>query len=110
MNPEIAVIHEKVKEQSAFVERLCFEIGNVIVGQKYMIERLMIAMLTGGHILLEGVPGLAKTLAVKTLAKAIDAKFQRIQSHRGDEVIDERLATLLIGFPDFLHNKFPSTQ
>jgi len=79
MNPEIAVIHEKVKEESAFVERLSFEMGKVIVGQKYMIERLLIAMLTGGHILLEGVPGLAKTLAVKTLAKAISAKFQRIQ-------------------------------
>jgi len=79
MNPEIAAINEKVKEESIFVERLTAEIGKVIVGQRYMIERLLIALLTNGHILIEGVPGLAKTLAVKTLARAIDARFQRIQ-------------------------------
>ena len=79
MNPEIAAIHEKVKEESVFVDRLTAEIGKVIVGQRYMIERLLIGLLTNGHILIEGVPGLAKTLAVKTLAKAIEARFQRIQ-------------------------------
>jgi len=79
MNPEIAAIHEKVKEESVFVDRLTAEIGKVIVGQRYMIERLLIALLTNGHILIEGVPGLAKTLAVKTLARTIDARFQRIQ-------------------------------
>ncbi len=79
MNPEIAAINERVKEESRFVERLTSEVGKVIVGQRYMIERLLIALLTNGHILIEGVPGLAKTLAVKTLAQAIDAKFQRLQ-------------------------------
>ena len=79
MNPEIAAINEKVKQESVFVERLTAEIAKVIVGQRYMIERLLIALLTNGHILIEGVPGLAKTLAVKTLARAIKARFQRIQ-------------------------------
>lgn len=79
MDPEIAAINEQVKEESRFVDQLVMEIGKVIVGQRYMIERLMIALLTNGHILIEGVPGLAKTLAVKTLAGAIDARFQRIQ-------------------------------
>jgi MoxR-like ATPase len=79
MNPEIEAINQMVKEESAFVERLVSEIGKVIVGQRYMIERLLIGLLCDGHCLLEGVPGLAKTLCVKTLASAIDAKFQRIQ-------------------------------
>ena len=79
MDPEIAAINERVKEESRFVDQLVMEIGKVIVGQRYMIERLMIGLLTNGHILIEGVPGLAKTLAVKTLAGAIDARFQRIQ-------------------------------
>ena len=79
MDPEIAAINERVKEESRFVDQLVTEIGKVIVGQRYMIERLMIGLLTNGHILIEGVPGLAKTLAVKTLAGAIDARFQRIQ-------------------------------
>jgi len=79
MDAEIAAINEKVKEESRFVDQLTAEVGKVIVGQRYMVERLMIALLTNGHILIEGVPGLAKTLAVKTLAKAIDARFQRIQ-------------------------------
>jgi MoxR-like ATPase len=79
MNPEMSAIHERVKEESVFVDKLTAEIGKVIVGQRYMIERLMIAMLTNGHILIEGVPGLAKTLAVKTLSRAIDTRFQRIQ-------------------------------
>jgi MoxR-like ATPase len=72
-------INQKVRNESAFVERLIGEVHRVIVGQKYMIERLLIGLLTRGHILLEGVPGLAKTLAVKTLSSAIDTKFQRIQ-------------------------------
>jgi len=79
MNPEIAAINEKVKEESRFVDLLTGEIGKVIVGQRYMIERLLMAILTGGHVLIEGVPGLAKTLSVRTLAKAIKADFQRIQ-------------------------------
>ena len=72
-------INQKVKNESRFVEQLIGEVHRVIVGQKYMVERLLIGLLTRGHILLEGVPGLAKTLAVKTLSSAIATKFQRIQ-------------------------------
>jgi MoxR-like ATPase len=79
MDPQIAVINERIKEESAFVEELMHEIGKVIVGQRYMVERLVIGLLGNGHILLEGVPGLAKTMTVKTLAQAIQARFQRIQ-------------------------------
>jgi MoxR-like ATPase len=75
----IELINQKVKEESVFVQQLMGEVHRVIVGQKYMIERLLIGLLTRGHILLEGVPGLAKTLAVKTLSAAIDTRFQRIQ-------------------------------
>ena len=76
---DIAVLNEKIKAESAFVDLLKNEIGKVIVGQKEMVERLMVGLLSNGHILLEGVPGLAKTLAIKTLAAAMKAKFQRIQ-------------------------------
>jgi MoxR-like ATPase len=83
MTVEIAAhvneINQKVKNESGFVEQLISEVHRVIVGQKYMIERLVIGLLTRGHILLEGVPGLAKTLAVKTISAAIDTRFQRIQ-------------------------------
>jgi len=72
-------INQKVRNESGFVDKLIGEVHRVIVGQKYMIERLLIGLLTRGHILLEGVPGLAKTLAVKTLSSAIETKFQRIQ-------------------------------
>jgi MoxR-like ATPase len=72
-------INQKVKDEGGFVEQLIGEVHRVIVGQKSMIERLLIGLLTRGHILLEGVPGLAKTLAVKTLSSAIDTRFQRIQ-------------------------------
>jgi len=76
---DVRVINELVHKQSAFIDKLNAEIGKVIVGQKAMIERIMIGLLTGGHVLLEGVPGLAKTMAVKTLADAIGGEFQRIQ-------------------------------
>ncbi|MXY98407.1 MAG: MoxR family ATPase [Gemmatimonadetes bacterium] len=76
---DIKVIHDRIYEQSVFVDRLISEIGKVIVGQQYMIERLLIGLLTNGHILLEGVPGVAKTLAVRTLASTVSARFQRIQ-------------------------------
>ncbi|MDP7236933.1 MAG: MoxR family ATPase [Candidatus Latescibacteria bacterium] len=80
MGPDdIKVIHDRIHEQSVFVEQLLSEAGKVIVGQKYMLERLLIGLLTNGHVLLEGVPGLAKTLAVKTMASTINAQFQRIQ-------------------------------
>jgi MoxR-like ATPase len=75
----ISEINQKVKDESRTIEQLLGEVHRVIVGQKYMIERLLIGLLTRGHILIEGVPGLAKTLAVKTMAAAIEAKFQRLQ-------------------------------
>lgn len=76
---DIKAINEKIHQESAFVELLYNEIGKAIVGQKYMLERLLIGLLSNGHILLEGVPGLAKTLAIKSLASAINANFSRIQ-------------------------------
>ncbi len=76
---DIKAINEKIEKESAFVDLLMMEMNKVIVGQKHMIERLLIGLLGNGHILLEGVPGLAKTLAINTLSKAIDAKFSRIQ-------------------------------
>jgi MoxR-like ATPase len=79
MSYDIKAINEKIQRESAFVDVLQLEIGKVIVGQKHMVERLMIGLLCNGHVLLEGVPGLAKTLSVKTLAAAIQAKFQRLQ-------------------------------
>ncbi|MDM7994154.1 MAG: MoxR family ATPase [Acidobacteriota bacterium] len=79
MAAHVNEINQKVRNESSFVEQLITEVHRTIVGQKYMIERLLIGLLTRGHILLEGVPGLAKTLAVKTMSAAIDTKFQRIQ-------------------------------
>src|SRR5262252_6795461 len=76
---DVRVINELVQKQSAFVEKLSAEVGKVIVGQKAMIERILIGLLTGGHVLLEGVPGLAKTLTVKTLSDVLAMRFQRIQ-------------------------------
>lgn len=76
---DITVLNEKIKQESAFIDLLMNEIGKVIVGQKAMVERLLIGLLGNGHILLEGVPGLAKTLAIKTLAASMKAGFQRIQ-------------------------------
>ena len=79
MSHDIEAIQEKIREQSAFMERLVDEVGRVIVGQRTMVERLLIGLLADGHVLMEGVPGLAKTLTVRTLAQAIDTGFQRIQ-------------------------------
>ena len=76
---DIEVIQRKIQEESAFVDRLLSEVGRVIVGQKTMVERLLIGLLADGHVLMEGVPGLAKTLTVRTLADAIDTKFRRLQ-------------------------------
>ncbi|HEV8539426.1 MAG TPA: MoxR family ATPase [Bacteroidota bacterium] len=76
---DIKALSERIQRESAFVDLLQMEVGKVIIGQKYMIERLLIGLLSNGHVLLEGVPGLAKTLSIKTLAAAIQAKFQRIQ-------------------------------
>ncbi len=79
MNPDIKAINEKIIKESEFVDKITAEVGKVIVGQNYMIERLLIGLLSNGHILLEGVPGLAKTLTVKTLSNTIKTNFQRIQ-------------------------------
>lgn len=76
---DIKAINEKIEKESAFVDLLTLEMNKVIVGQKHMVERLLIGLLGQGHILLEGVPGLAKTLAINSLSKAIDASFSRIQ-------------------------------
>ena len=76
---DIKAINEKIEKESAFVDLLMMEMNKVIVGQKHMIELLLIGLLGNGHILLEGVPGLAKTLAINTLAKAVQGEFSRIQ-------------------------------
>jgi MoxR-like ATPase len=76
---DIKTINEKIERESAFVDLLMMEMNKVIVGQKHMVERLLIGLLGQGHILLEGVPGLAKTLAINTLAQAVDGSFSRIQ-------------------------------
>jgi len=76
---DIGALNEKIKNESAFIDILSMEMNKVIVGQKHMVERLLIGLLGGGHILLEGVPGLAKTLAINTLAKAVHGDFSRVQ-------------------------------
>ena len=78
-NIDIKDLNDKINKESAFIDMLMMEMNKVIVGQKHMTERLLIGLLSNGHILLEGVPGLAKTLAINTLATTIDAKFSRIQ-------------------------------
>jgi MoxR-like ATPase len=79
MDSGITAINEKIKQESAFVNNLISEIRKVIVGQDYLIERLLVGLLSNGHILIEGVPGLAKTMSVRTLASSMNTKFQRIQ-------------------------------
>jgi MoxR-like ATPase len=79
MKPDVQAVQESVQREAAVVEQLVAEIGKVIVGQRYLVDRMLIGLLTRGHLLLEGVPGLAKTLAVRTLAGAVRGSFQRIQ-------------------------------
>ena len=79
LTTDIKALNEKINKESAIIDMLTLEISKVIVGQKHMSERLLVALLSNGHILLEGVPGLAKTLAISTLAKTIDAAFSRLQ-------------------------------
>lgn len=79
MQGDVRVINEMVQKESAFVDDVLAEVRKVIVGQSYMVERTLLALLTGGHILLEGVPGLAKTLTVTTISKTIRTQFQRMQ-------------------------------
>ncbi|MBS1782440.1 MAG: MoxR family ATPase [Bacteroidetes bacterium] len=76
---DIRELNEKIQQQSAFIDLLTMELNKALVGQKHMVERLLIGLLANGHVLLEGVPGLAKTLAIKSLASAIQARFARIQ-------------------------------
>ena len=76
---DMAALGEKIKEHSAFIDDIRAELDKVVIGQKYMIDRLMVGLLTNGHVLLEGVPGLAKTLTISSLATVIDTDFQRIQ-------------------------------
>jgi MoxR-like ATPase len=76
---DVRALNELVAKESAFIDALTNEVGKVIVGQTYMLERILIGLLTGGHVLLEGVPGLAKTLTVRTLCDAIHAQFARVQ-------------------------------
>ena len=79
MYSDVRAINELVERESAFIEAVVSEVGRIIVGQDHMVERLLIGLLTSGHVLLEGVPGLAKTLTVRTLCDTVSAKFQRIQ-------------------------------
>ena len=79
MNADMRAITDEVQARAGFVEVLLAETGKVIVGQRYLVERALIGVLTGGHVLLEGVPGLAKTLAVKTIADAVECSFSRVQ-------------------------------
>jgi MoxR-like ATPase len=76
---KLRILSQKIQLENGIIQQLRQEIGKVIIGQSYMVDRLMIALLADGHVLLEGVPGLAKTLAIKTLSEAIDAHFSRIQ-------------------------------
>ena len=76
---DIKQLNERIQSAAAFVDRLEAEIAKIIVGQHYMISRLLIGLLSNGHVLLEGVPGLAKTLSIKSLSQAVNAKFSRIQ-------------------------------
>lgn len=76
---DIKVLNDKIQYAGSFLERLRAEVGKVLVGQTYMVDRLLVGLLGNGHILLEGVPGLAKTLTIKSLSQAINAKFSRIQ-------------------------------
>ncbi len=106
MNVDIQALNEKIKKESAFVDKITNEVAKVIVGQKYMIERLLIGLLSNGHIHLEGVPGLAKTMAVKTLSDTIDTKFQRIQ-FTPDLLPADLIGTLIY---DQSNNKFTTKK
>ena len=79
MSQGITAINQKIEKESVFIDELLTEIRKVIVGQDYLITRLLVGLLANGHMLIEGVPGLAKTMSVRVLAAAIDTKFQRLQ-------------------------------
>lgn len=79
MNSEVARLTELVRQEGAFIQQVMSEVSKVVIGQKQMVERIIMGLLTGGHVLLEGLPGLAKTLTVKTVADVFDVKFNRVQ-------------------------------
>jgi MoxR-like ATPase len=79
MSVDILALNEQIKQESQFVSRLMTEVGKAVVGQKHMLERILMGLLSDGHVLLEGVPGLAKTLTIKSMADAIHLDFQRVQ-------------------------------
>ena len=79
MDVDILALNEAIKQESKFVDRALAEVSKVIVGQAEMLEGILMGLLTGGHVLLEGVPGLAKTLTISSISKAISLDFQRIQ-------------------------------
>ena len=95
---DIRLLNEKINHSATFIEKIHAEIGKVIVGQHHMVERLLIGLLGQGHILLEGVPGLAKTLAINSLAKAVHGSFSRIQFTPDLLPADVRIAGL-VGCP-----------
>ena len=100
MHRDIEAIQEKIHIESAFVGRLLDEVGRVIVGQRYMIERLLIGLLADGHVLLEGVPGLAKTMTVRTLANAVSIlDQQRYHADKGRQQQTERNVTIEVVEP-----------
>ena len=104
--PDLQELNEKIAESSAFVDVLTTEMEKNIVGQKSMVNSLLIGLLANGHILLEGVPGLAKTLAIKTLANAISAKFNRIQ-FTPDLLPADLVGTMVYNMPN---NRFEGTE
>ncbi len=108
VSPDLEALTDRVTTAGRFVHPLLTSVGRVVVGQPTMVERLLIGLLTGGHVLLEGVPGLAKTLAVSTLARAIDAHFQRIQ-FTPDLLPADLVGTLVYnqGSGDFIVKKGP---
>ena len=79
MDQDITFINEKIKEESLIIDKIILEMEKVIIGQRNLLERMIIGLLTNGHILIEGVPGLAKTLAIKTLSEVLNLNFSRIQ-------------------------------
>lgn len=108
MTIDIQEINERVKQASGFVEKIREEIGRVIVGQTYLVDRLLLGLLANGHILIEGVPGLAKSLSVRVLARAINTNYQRIQ-FTPDLLPADLLGTLVYNpkTGDFTTNKGP---
>ena len=105
---DIRELNERIERQSAFVTNLMEGMNQVIVGQKHLVESLLIGLLSDGHILLEGVPGLAKTLAIKTLASLIDSKYSRVQ-FTPDLLPADIIGTMIYSQKDeqFVANKGP---